>query len=56
LIPNKPWENVPHCSNGIATILMVVDRFSKLAKMAPTNMIATTFESVASQDAIIYHK
>jgi hypothetical protein len=27
-----------------------------LAKMAPTKMITTTFELVASQDAIIYHK
>jgi hypothetical protein len=63
LIPNKPWENVSMDFmtqlfkwNGIDAILMVVDQFSKLAKMAPTKMITTTFELVASQDAIIYHK
>jgi hypothetical protein len=29
--------------NGVDVIFMVVDRFSKLAKMAPTKTITTTF-------------
>jgi hypothetical protein len=63
LIPNKPWENVSMDFmtqlfkwNGIDAILVVVDQLSKLGKMVPTKMIAITFESVASQDAIIYNK
>ncbi len=63
MIPNKPWENLSMDFmtqlfkwNGIDAILVVVDRLSKLGKMVPTKMIATTFESVASQDAIIYNK
>lgn len=35
----------PNYLNGMDVILMVVDRFSKLAKMAQTKTIATTFDS-----------
>jgi hypothetical protein len=31
--------------NGMDAIPVVIDQFSKLAKMAPTKMIATTFDS-----------
>jgi hypothetical protein len=31
--------------NGMNAILLVVDKLSKLAKMAPTKMITTTFDS-----------
>jgi hypothetical protein len=49
----KPWESVSmnlmtqllEC-NGMHAIFMVVDQFSKLAKMAPTRMFITTFDSV----------
>ncbi len=52
-IPNKPWENVSmdfmtqlfKC-NGMDAIFLVVDQFSKLAKMVPTKMIVTTFDLV----------
>jgi hypothetical protein len=49
LIPNEPWENVSMDFmtqlpkwNGMDAILMVVNQLSKLVKMAPTKMIATT--------------
>ncbi len=50
-ILHKPWESVsmelmtqlPEW-NGMDAIFMVVDQFSKLAKMALTMMIATTFK------------
>jgi hypothetical protein len=32
--------------NGMDAIFVVVDRFSKLAKMAPIKTITTTFDSV----------
>jgi hypothetical protein len=31
--------------NGMNAILLVVDKLSKLEKMAPTKMITTTFDS-----------
>jgi len=51
-ILSKPWENVsmdfmtqlPEWI-GMDAILVVVNRFSKLVKMAPTKMIVTTFNS-----------
>jgi hypothetical protein len=50
LIPSEPWENVsvdfiiqlPKW-NGMDTILVVVDQFSKLAKMVSIKMIVITF-------------
>jgi hypothetical protein len=50
-IPTKPWENVsmdfmtqlPEW-NEMDTILMVVNQFSEMLKMAPTKTIATTFD------------
>jgi hypothetical protein len=52
-IPSEPWESVlmefmTHLLewNGMDTILVVVNQFCKLAKMAPTKTIATTFDSV----------
>ncbi len=40
-----PWNSWPNCLNGMNAILMVIDQFSKLAKLAPTKMITTTFDS-----------
>ncbi len=51
-ISNKPWENVSMDFmmqlpkwNGMDAILVLVDQFSKLAKMAPTKTTITTFDS-----------
>jgi hypothetical protein len=51
-IPSEPWENVSmdfmtHLLewNGMDAILVVVNQFRKLAKMAPIKTIATTFDS-----------
>jgi hypothetical protein len=58
LILSEPWE-------GMDIILMVVDQFSKLAKMVPTKTVATTFNfnkipfryvGEAPWDASILHK
>jgi hypothetical protein len=50
-IPSERWENVSMDFmtqlpkwNGMDTILVVVNQFSKLAKIVPTIMIATTFD------------
>jgi len=45
---NAKWAmgKCPNCLNGMDAILVVVDRFSKLAKMAPIKTIATTFDLV----------
>lgn len=40
-----PWNSWPNYLNGMDAILVVIDRFSKLAKLALTKMIATTFDS-----------
>ncbi len=72
LILSEPWENVSMDFmmqllewNGMDIILMVVDQFSKLAKMVPTKTIATTFNfnkipfryvGEAPWDASIHHK
>ncbi len=52
LIRSEPWESVSMDLmtqlpkwNGMDAIFMVVNRLSKLAKMAPTKTIATTFDS-----------
>jgi hypothetical protein len=52
LIPNEPWESVSMDFitqlpkwNGMDTIFVVVDQFSKLAKMVSINTIAKTFDS-----------
>ncbi len=52
LIPNEPWESVSMDLltqlpkwNGMDAILVVIKRLSKLAKMALTKTIATTFVS-----------
>jgi hypothetical protein len=52
-IPNEPQETIPIDFmtqllewNGIDVILMVVDRFSKLEKMAPIKTITTTFNLI----------
>jgi hypothetical protein len=53
LIPNEPWENISMDFmtqlvewNGMDVVLMVVNQFSKLAKMALIKMITTIFNSV----------
>jgi len=53
LIPNEPWENVSMDFmtqlpkwNITNTILVVVNQFCKLAKMAPTKAITTTFDLI----------
>jgi len=53
LTPSKPCENVSMDFmtqlpkwNGMDVILVVVDRFSNLVKMAPPKTIVTTFDSV----------
>jgi hypothetical protein len=52
-ILNEPWENVSIDFmsqllkwNGMHAILMIVDKFSKLAKVAPSKIIITTFDLV----------
>jgi hypothetical protein len=52
-IPNEQQDSIPMDFmtqllkwNGIDVILMVVDQFSKLAKMAPNKTIMTTFDSI----------
>ncbi len=52
-IPNEPWESVSMDFmtqlpkwNGMDAILVVVNQFCKLAKMAPTKTITTTFDLV----------
>jgi len=49
-ILTEPWENISMDFmtqlfkwNGMDAILMVVDQFSKLAKVVPTQIIITTF-------------
>ncbi len=37
-----PWNSWPNYLNGIDAILVVIDRFSKLAKLPPTKMINST--------------
>lgn len=51
LILNEPWENISMDFmtqlpkwNGMDAILMVIDQFSKLAKVVPTKIIITTFD------------
>jgi hypothetical protein len=51
LILNEPWESVSMnfmmqlLEWNMNVVLMVVDQLSKLAKMAPTKTIVTTFDS-----------
>jgi hypothetical protein len=52
-IPNEPQESIPiHFMtqllewNGMDVILMAINRFSKLAKVAPIQIITTTFKSI----------
>jgi hypothetical protein len=52
VICNEPWESVSMDSmtqlpewNGMDIILIIIDRFSKLAKIVPTKTIITTFDS-----------
>jgi hypothetical protein len=53
-IPSEPWERVHKLHNTSPQIewdgchSVVVDQFSKLAKMAPTKTITTTFDSTKS--------
>jgi hypothetical protein len=44
-ISSEPWESVSILLewNGMDIILVVFDQFSKLAKMVPIKMVATTF-------------
>jgi hypothetical protein len=53
LIPSEPWNNVSMDFmmqllewNGMDVILVVINQFSKLAKIVPTNMIITNFNSL----------
>jgi hypothetical protein len=52
-IPSEPWNNVSMDFmmqllewNGMDVILVVVNQFSKLAKIVPTNMIIMNFNSM----------
>ncbi len=52
-IPNEPQESIPMGFmaqllewNGMDAILMVINWFSKLVKMAPIKTITTTFDSI----------
>jgi hypothetical protein len=53
LISNESWENVSMNFmmqlpkwNGMDAILVLVNQFFKLTKMAPTKTTATTFDSI----------